>query len=265
MLLGTADGVREKAAYRRPVLTLGVDLAAADERTASAVVRWRDGEADVVEARLGVGDEAILEAIPRVDRAGIDCPFGWPVPFTEMVAGHARGRIARPGPEESSAQWRRRMVYRTTDEVVRAETGLIPLSVSADRIAHAAFRAALLLTRLAEAGIPVDRTGDGPVAEVYPAACLRRWGLAHRGYKRGEGHGFLVDHLLAAAPWLRFGEHEQLLRMSHDAFDAVIAALAARAVALGRFRRPGADERPSAVVEGWIALPTCDLSELIRS
>jgi hypothetical protein len=37
------------------VLTLGVDLAAADERTASAVVRWRDGAAEVVEARLGFG------------------------------------------------------------------------------------------------------------------------------------------------------------------------------------------------------------------
>jgi predicted nuclease with RNAse H fold len=247
------------------MLTLGVDLAAADERTASAVVEWRDGVAEVREARLGVGDDAILEAVARVDHAGIDCPFGWPVPFTELVTGHADGRIALRGPQESSAQWRRRMVYRTTDEVVRAETGLIPLSVSADRIAHAAFRAALLLTRLADAGMPVDRTGDGSVAEVYPAACLRRWGLAHRGYKRGDGHGFLVDHLTAAAPWLRFGAHEELLRESHDAFDAVIAALGARAVALGHFRRPNAAERPIAAVEGWIALPTCDLGDLPAS
>jgi hypothetical protein len=137
-------------AERQAILTLGVDLAAADERTALAVVEWRDGGAEIQEAQLGVDDDAM----------------------------------------------------------VRAETGLIPLSVSADRIAHAAFRAALLLTRLAESGTPVDRTGEGPVAEIYPAACLRRWGLTHRGYKRGDGHGFLVDHLLAAAPWLKAGEHE---------------------------------------------------------
>ena len=85
-------------------------------------------------------------------------------------------------------------------------------------LAAADERAALLLTRLAAMGFPVDRTGEGTVAEMYPAACLRRWGLTHRGYKRGEGHGFLVDHLLAAAPW------------SNDAFDAVIAALGARAI-----------------------------------
>jgi hypothetical protein len=42
----------------------------------------------------------------------------------------------------------------------------------------------------------------------------------------------------------------------------VIAALGARAVALGKFRRPDDDERPIARVEGWIALPTCDLAEL---
>jgi hypothetical protein len=98
---------------------------------------------------------------------------------------------------------------------------------------------------------------------MYPAACLRRWGLTHRGYKRGEGHNFLVDQLLVAAPWLRMGDHDTLVRESHDAFDAVIAALGARAVALGHFRRPTAEERPIAAVEGWIALPTCELVELL--
>jgi predicted nuclease with RNAse H fold len=240
-------------------LTFGVDLAAADERTAAAAVEWREGQAEVRRVRLGVGDEEIVAGVLEAGHAGIDAPFGWPVPFTEMISGRAR---AVPEPGESGAQWRRRMVFRTTDEVVRAETGLIPLSVSADRIAHAAFRAALLLTLLADAGKPVDRTGDGAVAEVYPAACLRRWGLAHRGYKRGEGHGFLVDHLQAAAPWLDLGSHEELLRASHDAFDSVIAAFGARAVALGHFRRPVGAERPAAAVEGWIALPTCDLGDL---
>jgi predicted nuclease with RNAse H fold len=242
------------------VLTLGVDLAAADERTALAVVGWAGGRAEVRTVRLGVGDDEIVAAVAAADFVGIDSPFGWPVAFAELIAGHERGRIKLPEEGETGAAWRRRLVYRLTDEVVRAETGLIPLSVSADRIAHAAFRAALLLTRLADEGRAVDRTGEGAVAEVYPAACLRRWGFTHRGYKKG--HGFLVDHLIAAAPWLTMGEHEPLLRESHDAFDAVIAALGARAVALGHFRRPSATERPIAAVEGWIALPTCPLSEL---
>lgn len=244
-------------------MTVGVDLAAADERTALAGVEWRGGAAIVREVRLGVGDDEIIAAVERAEHTGIDCPFGWPMPFAELVAGHERGRIAGPGKGEAAAAWRRRMVYRTIDEVVRAETGLIPLSVSADRIAHAAFRVALVLTRLAEAGHPVDRTGEGTVAEVYPAACLRRWGLTHRGYKRGAGHGFLLDALRAAAPWLEMDGHEELLRASHDAFDAMIAALGARAVALGHFRRPDEKQRPVAAVEGWIALPTCDLSDLV--
>jgi hypothetical protein len=42
----------------------------------------------------------------------------------------------------------------------------------------------------------------------------------------------------------------------------VIAALGARAVALGHFRRPTPGEQPIAAVEGWIALPTCDLADL---
>lgn len=157
------------------MLTLGVDLAAADERTALAVVEWRDGEAEVRRLQLGVSDDEIVAAVLAADHSGIDAPFGWPVPFISLIGEHARGSIALPEASPSTAQWRRTMVYRTTDEVVRAETGLIPLSVSADRIAHAAFRAALLLSRLASLGLPVDRTGEGKVAEMYPAACLRRW------------------------------------------------------------------------------------------
>ena len=34
------------------------------------------------------------------------------------------------------------------------------------------------------AGAPVDRSGSGPVAEVYPAASLHSWGLTHHGYKQ---------------------------------------------------------------------------------
>jgi hypothetical protein len=70
-------------------------------------------------------------------------------------------------------QWRRRLAWRVTDEVVRAETGLIPLSVAADRIGHTAMRCTGLLAQLARQGQPVDRCGRGVLVEVYPATSLK--------------------------------------------------------------------------------------------
>jgi predicted nuclease with RNAse H fold len=242
--------------------TLGVDLAAADVRTAIAAVEWSDGQATVQALQLGVSDDELVDAILEADKAGLDCPLGWPAKFVEFVVAQQDGRLSPAG----GSQWRRELAYRLTDEIVRAETGLVPLSVSADRIAHAAFRCAALLARLAAQGHPVDRCGDSVVVEVYPAAALRRWDLTHRGYKtpgRG-GHDSLVDELAAAAPWLRLGRYEQLCRQSHDAFDAILAAMAARAAAIGKVLTPDAAQREVARTEGWIALPTCRLDELIQ-
>ncbi|MEV0731355.1 DUF429 domain-containing protein [Polymorphospora sp. NPDC050346] len=245
------------------MLTLGVDLAAADVRTATASIRWSSGRAVVHSVDLGASDEQILATLPDADKVGLDCPLGWPEPFVAFLTAHRAGHVSPP-PDDAAA-WRRSLAYRTTDEVVRAETGLVPLSVAADRIGHAAFRCAGLLARLAERGRPVDRCGDGRLVEVYPAASLLRWGLTHRGYKtpgQKTGPNLLVDELLAAAPWLDLGPHEQTCRTSHDAFDAVIAALTARAAALGHASRPDDRQRRLACTEGWIALPTGALTEL---
>ncbi|MBL7260458.1 DUF429 domain-containing protein [Paractinoplanes lichenicola] len=232
------------------MLTLGVDLASADERTAMARVEWSGGVSTVRDLRLGVSDGELLEAIRAVDKAGVDCPLGWPSAFVEYVAGPRK-------PVAADAAWRRTLAYRVTDQVVRAETGINPLSVSADRIAYVAFRGANLLAHL---GID-DRSGNDVVVEVYPAASLRRWGLTHRGYKV-SGHDALLDELLAAAPWLDLGPYGELCRTSHDAFDAVIAALAARAAALGKYVAPAPAQQEAARVEGWIALPLGDLNDL---
>ena len=102
-------------------------------------------------------------------------------------------------------QWRRRLAWRHTDEVTRQLTGLVPLSVSADRIGHTAMRCAALQTRLAAEGRGVDRSGAGAVVEVYPAASLKVWGLPWRGDKSTKNQAVLdtvVDRLLEAAPWL---------------------------------------------------------------
>lgn len=140
------------------------------------------------------------------------------------------------------------------------------MSVSADRIAHVAFRCAVLLAELEAAGDPVDRSGSGSVAEVYPAASLRSWGLDHRGYKqrvRTDALGRLVDQLLDKAPWLKCAAHEETMRRSHDTFDAVIAAMTARAVALGQTFPPTEDGLAAATAEGWIVIPDKPISALL--
>ena len=155
---------------------------------------------------------------------------------------------------------------RRTDAVVHDKLHLVPLSVSADRIAHVALRCAVLLAELDAAGRPVDRTGAGTVVEVYPAASLLRWGLRHRGYKQSQTPDALAsiaDDLLAAAPWLDCGPYEKTIRRSHDAFDAVIAALTARAASLGQTLPPGEGDLATARTEGWIAIPDSPISQLI--
>ncbi|GAB3809509.1 DUF429 domain-containing protein [Micromonospora zhanjiangensis] len=247
------------------MLTLGVDLAAVDKRTAMAVVEWLPGRAVVRDLVVDVSDARIVAASEHVDKVGLDCPLGWPELFVALVQAHRGGNVAVA--DSDGARWRRRLAYRLTDEVVREETGIIPLSVAADRIAHAAFRGAGLLAMLAAAGHDVDRCGGGSVVEVYPAAALYRWGLVYRGYKsRGQHvqHAELVTALREAAAWLELGAFDGLCRRSHDAFDSVIAALNARAAAIGKAVRPSDEQRTVARVEGWIALPTGPLSDLIH-
>lgn len=121
------------------------------------------------------------------------------------------------------------------------------------------------LARLGSAGHPVDRDGTGTLAEVYPAASLKQWGLPHRGYKQPRNPSALpelVTGLQAAAPWLQIGPYEPLCRTSHDALDAVIAALTARAAALGLTLSPDPELQRLASREGWIALPTAPLTAL---
>jgi predicted RNase H-like nuclease len=158
-----------------------------------------------------------------------------------------------------------------TDEVVHQRVGVLPLSVSSDRIGVTAMRCAGLLDALAAAGDPVDRDGRGRVVEVYPAAALKQWGLAHHGYKSSaapakaqQARVQALDQLRAALPTLVL-DHSTIERCqdSHDAFDALVCALIARAAARGLTRMPGPDaETERARIEGWIHLPDGDMSRL---
>jgi predicted nuclease with RNAse H fold len=240
------------------VRTIGVDLAAQARHTAVAVVDWDAGAARLVDVEIPAGDDVVLRRSVGADKVGIDCPLGWPEPFVEFL------RAQRASAPESVPEWRA-LAYRRTDQHVRAVTGLTPLSVSTDRIGLTAMRAVRLLGRLAERGHDVRRDGAGFIVEVYPAAGLKLWQLPHNRYKGRANHaalGTLVDSLLGGAPWLELGDHERVCRLSDHVFDALVAALLARAAACGWAAEPEPQDHDTAVAEGWIALPTEPLTDL---
>jgi hypothetical protein len=241
-----------------------VDLAAEPEKTAVAWLDWSPAGAVIKDLVLGADDDLLIAAITGADKAGIDCPFGWPREFVAFVSAHQTGNVVVPE-EIAGKDWRRRLAWRVTDRAVREVIRRDPLSVSADRIGHTAMRCAGLLAKLARHGQPVDRGGSGVVVEVYPALSLHRWGLPYRGYKGPTNLANLsrlVDAFLAAAPWLAAREYHHACRRSDDTFDAVIAAVTARAAALGLTAPPGPTDIAAARSEGWIAIPDPDLSAL---
>lgn len=246
--------------------TVGVDLATEPRRTGVCVVTWTDGRAAAEFPTSLADDDGLLRVMGDADKVGVDCPFGWPDPFVDAIAAHARSE-AWPGRGQQSTAFRRSLSHRLTDEVVWCRTCRWPLSVAADRIGLTAMRCAGLLDALALAGRPVDRAGSGLVAEVYPAAALHGWRLPDVGYKRAAGAaalGGLVDQLFDAAPFLALdADAEARCRASDDAFDALVAALVARAVTLGLTDPPNLEERERAGREGWIHLPRGGLSALV--
>lgn len=248
------------------MLTAGVDLAAEPRGTAVAVIDWAGPSARVIALELGVSDERIAAIAPSVASLGIDCAFGWPDDFVSFVRRHAAGDPLDRSAEErtgSGMDWRRRLAYRETDRVTRERTGRWPLSVATDRLGLTAMHCAALLESLAEVLGPVDRAGGGVAAEVYPSATLRLWGFSTVGYKADAAtRAILLDTIVQRAPWIDLAPVAGLMTASDDAFDAVIAALAARAHSLGLWHRPPAESINRASREGWIVLPTVDLTEL---
>lgn len=233
------------------VVTAGVDLASVPSRTAACQIEWTNGEAAVtVLVPRGVDDGAILALMGSSEKVGLDVPLGWPEAFVTAVEAH---RLQKPWPGGSQPELR----LRATDRYVAAETGRWPLSVSSDRIACPAFRAAALLSATPDVG---NRIGAGRIVEVYPVAALRRWDFDPRRYKQVAGvdaRSALVSAFRRRTnAWLSVGADFWLIcEKSHDAFDALIAALVARACAVGLTDACPEDLKGVASREGWIALP----------
>jgi hypothetical protein len=241
------------------VVTLGVDLASAAKRTAVCWIRWEQGRAEVVRLDIGADDEALIQAIAQVDKAGIDVSFGWPQDFVHAVAAYTdTGLWPDTLPQPSAAP--KQLQFRETDRFVHRHTGRWPLSVSSDRIAIPAMRAAALFSRLVKAGEPVARDGSGKLVEVYPAAALRRWGLKAQGYKgkkNREARCRLLEGVIdrTAGCFTVPSEMITSCETSDDALDSLLASLVARAATRQLCDPIPADAAERAQREGWIALP----------
>ncbi|GAA2486753.1 DUF429 domain-containing protein [Streptomyces longisporus] len=255
-------------------VTVGVDLAASARRTAVCRVVWAADGALTAEFVVPGGDEDLLALVRSADKTGLDCPLGWPSSFVDTVLAHHQGLRLPP-----SARFEERtdgrpgldpLRFRLTDDLTWKATAMRPpLSVSTDLLGVVALRAARLLDALAATGTPVPRDGSGRVAEVYPAAALRRWGIRPvRSYKSATSEAREVrEHIvLAVGEGLGVALPEPVRSTctdSHDHLDALLCALVARAVLVGDTRWPEtAQERAAAGQEGWIHLPDGELAAL---
>jgi predicted nuclease with RNAse H fold len=251
-------GPYDQRAFERQMLTLGIDLASDDRNTATCAIQWSEHRALVAEPCVGRSNTELVAEIKSADIAAIDAPFGWPDAFVSALSSyHWLGSWPQTWPDRDGLS---RLRFRDTDLWV-GRAARVPLSVSSERIAVCAFRCAALLEQ-ASGSAGVDRTGSEKVCEVYPAAALKVWGFDPRGYKRALGttrrNQLLTELVASTGDWLTLmGACSEICVASDHAFDALVAALVGRAVALGQTTPPPRDEAGAARAarEGWIHLP----------
>ena len=227
-------------------MSLGIDLASKNAKTAACLIEWGPARATVVEPQFGDrkddGLDWLVELCGAASCVGIDAPFGWPEPMVDAVWMGHRKAVA------GDRSWGLRL--RVTDQAVVDRTKLTPLSVSSDRIAIVAWRCAQIPLSWRRAQ-PMDRVGADGVYEVYPGAALTCWGLDRAGYKtRGTAEAKLgqrtareklIEEIARRAPWLDLACAREACVESDDALDALLASLVARAAALGKTAPPPAD------------------------
>jgi predicted nuclease with RNAse H fold len=240
--------------------TLGIDLAASPDKTGLCEIEWGAASAKVVSLDLGADDDALLEVARASQIIAVDCPLGWPDPFVSALQAHHRGDDWPGRGAIDPDQFRRTLSLRATDEHTRDTIGLQPLSVSANFLGVTAMRCALICDRLAMEGADVRRDGRGKIAEVYPAAALKRWGLPHGRYKSKDGapvvRELILARLTSAAPWLELSPADAArCAKKHDLIDALICALVARAVSVDLTEHAPARLAARALREGWIHVP----------
>ena len=237
----------------------GIDLAADPAKTGTATIQETPHGLSLVDATSSATDDDLIACVTGADLTGVDVPVGWPRAFREFLTSHADPAGSNPLPRGAGPDARRELVNRFTDFEVRRNAGVTPLPVAAERIAHPALRWAGVEARLRAASVNVDRAGRGRVAEVYPAAALKQWGLRHRGYKGNDATGRHAREEIAAGLTACFGvqwggKRERAVENA-DCLDAVIAALIAREVRARRCIAPPAEQMDVVAEEGWVWVP----------
>lgn len=257
--------------------SIGIDLAADPINTAAVELSWDGDRATIVEVwgrgREKVDDHCLVKLLERSDaKIGVDCPFGWPGSFVALM--RSEGRSQSIPFDAATPKERERLAYRDTDLFVMRQTerkdaagertraAVRPLSVSADRIAHVAFRFAGLRSRLL-VNRAARRDGADALVEVYPAAALALWEAPScRQYKGKNGAAArraVVDWLQGArvatgGKPLDLDRHVDALVASDHVLDALLCALIARDCDVrGPSIPPGYED--AALAEGWIHLP----------
>lgn len=236
----------------------GIDLAADPARTGAATLKTSREGPLLVDVHLNTTDPLITERVVNSDLTGIDAPLGWPRSFRTFITSHAAAELAGQwvGPEQ-----RRGLANRFTDLETRRVAGVVPLPVAAERIAFPVMRWAGVEAKLREmlGAEAVRRDGLGRIAEVYPAAALKMWGLRHRGYKGASTQAVQARTEIVAGLHrtmrLHWAGFEEAAIGSADCLDAVIAALVASEISAGRCIPPPSEQEDLLNEEGWIWIP----------
>jgi hypothetical protein len=256
-------------------VTLGIDLASQPKNTALCAIDWEPRGARVISLVKGVTDDGMTPlddtflvsamrgaggAFPAPTKIAFDAPLGWPVDFVRAMRDPTSWPVPIGGGRE-------RLERRATDHWVRKAAGKQPLSVTTDRIAYAAMRAAGILAHYATTfDEEIDRSGvTGLICEAYPDPAIRALGVwppgaglreSYKGAATGLREGIL-DRLTISAPWLVISaDQRDACIQSDDCLDALICALVARAAELGLTVAPPEEMQADAAAEGWIHLPT---------
>jgi hypothetical protein len=259
------DDVAVPARSATPITTAGVDLASQVDNTAACVIDWSQRPAPVVELHERLDDDGIVRLVTGVTKLGVDVPLGWPLKFVQALELHSRNGS---WPADYEHARNRDLRDRYTDIWLQDVLGFrAPLSVSTDRISIPAMRAAAVLNKISPRSA-LD--GSGVIAEVYPAAALHRWDYPSRGYKGTKNAAARRELVMRfrtdTSRWLHIDDQQFERCCANDnVFDAVIAALVARASLVGLTEPIPEPQRDVARQEGWIVIPLAGSLERLNA
>ena len=260
---------------------LGVDFSGARSDDRTWVARGHlAGEAFLLESCGPTSRAQLTEVLRGAEKptvAALDFPFSVPIEFATWWVPEAREMpdVWAAASAMEAAEFvslrdeyvdRRGETKRLCDTLYpesysclhKANPNLVPMTFHGMRMLHGLWSAGCEVPPLKlQSGAPTL------LLEVMPGAVLRALGLPYRGYKNGANALALRQRILARLadegpfPVPNLDEFRELCAGSHDALDAVVAAIAAALWTAdpSLFRLPDGDD-PTARLEGWLYAPS---------